>query len=275
MTDRIKLVRKNHGLTQQEFADRLRITRGAIANYEIGRNVPTDAVIALICREFNVSEEWLRTGTGDMYRFEDDDELAEIAARYGANDEAIELVRFVLSLDDDTQIDILNKLKALVSRSKGGVVPDTADVQETLTDAQKAAEQLYIRVYSTPAAAGAASPIEGEDYSIVRRDKKTPRNADYAVRIQGDSMEPYIKDGETVYVQQHVALRDLDVGIFFLDGDVLCKQIEQDSAGTIHLLSANPKREKLNRAIPKDSTSTLVCLGKVIMPGILPPPKYR
>ena len=67
MNDRIKALRKHFALTQQEFADRLHVKRGAIANYEIGRNIPTDSVVSLICREFGVSEEWLRTGCGDMF----------------------------------------------------------------------------------------------------------------------------------------------------------------------------------------------------------------
>ena len=67
MKDRIKKIRKELDLTQQEFADKISIKRGAIANYEVGRNEPTDSVISLICREFNVSEEWLRNGTGEMF----------------------------------------------------------------------------------------------------------------------------------------------------------------------------------------------------------------
>lgn len=67
LKNRIKLIRKELKLTQQEFSDRIGIKRGAIANYEIGRNEPVDSVISLICREFNVNEKWLRTGTGDMF----------------------------------------------------------------------------------------------------------------------------------------------------------------------------------------------------------------
>ena len=63
---RIKELRNSLDLTQQKFADRLGIQRGAIANYELERNVPIDAVISLICREFNVREAWLRDGKGDM-----------------------------------------------------------------------------------------------------------------------------------------------------------------------------------------------------------------
>ena len=63
---RIKELRNSLDLTQQKFADRLGIQHGAIANYELERNVPIDAVISLICREFNVREAWLRDGTGEM-----------------------------------------------------------------------------------------------------------------------------------------------------------------------------------------------------------------
>ena len=62
MNERIRLLRRTLKLTQQEFAHRLGIKRGALANYEVGRNQPIDAVVGLMCREFQVSERWLRTG---------------------------------------------------------------------------------------------------------------------------------------------------------------------------------------------------------------------
>ena len=64
MNERIKALRKRLCLTQQAFADRLKIARGNIGAYEVGKNAPSDAVISLICKEFNVNEIWLRTGEG-------------------------------------------------------------------------------------------------------------------------------------------------------------------------------------------------------------------
>ena len=64
MNERITALRKRLGLTQQAFADRLKIARGNIGAYEVGKNAPSDAVISLICKEFNVNEIWLRTGEG-------------------------------------------------------------------------------------------------------------------------------------------------------------------------------------------------------------------
>ena len=54
-------------MTQQEFADRLKVARNNIAGYEIGNRKPSDAVISLICKTFNVREDWLRYGEGDMF----------------------------------------------------------------------------------------------------------------------------------------------------------------------------------------------------------------
>lgn len=63
---RIKELRNSLDLTQQKFADRLGIQRGIIGKYEVDVSAPSDAVISLICREFNVREAWLRDGTGEM-----------------------------------------------------------------------------------------------------------------------------------------------------------------------------------------------------------------
>lgn len=68
MDERIKELRKALGLTQQEFSDKIGVKRNTIAQYESGRNSPIDAVISLICREFNVNETWLRTGEGEMFK---------------------------------------------------------------------------------------------------------------------------------------------------------------------------------------------------------------
>ena len=67
MNKRIKKIRQNAGTTQREFADRIGVSRNTIAAYETDARVPIDAIIVSICREFNVNEDWLRTGLGNMY----------------------------------------------------------------------------------------------------------------------------------------------------------------------------------------------------------------
>lgn len=66
--ERIRHLRKNElKMTQDDFASKIDISRSNIGNIEIGRIAVTERIIASICREFNVSEEWLRTGNGEMF----------------------------------------------------------------------------------------------------------------------------------------------------------------------------------------------------------------
>ena len=118
MHERIKSLRRDLKMTQQEFADRLHIKRGAVANYEVGRNVPADSVIALICKEFGVSEMWLRTGEGKPYpergRLE---ELSYMAGRFLSNEPTEFQQRFAMmmySLTDEEWKLLEQKARALL-----------------------------------------------------------------------------------------------------------------------------------------------------------------
>lgn len=67
MNERIAEVRKATGLTQEEFAGRIGLSRNFVWMIEKGDRVPSDRTISDICREFAVNEEWLRTGEGQMF----------------------------------------------------------------------------------------------------------------------------------------------------------------------------------------------------------------
>lgn len=62
--DRIKKLRKQLDMTQDDFSKKLGLARNSIASYETGRREPTNAIIVSICREFGINEIWLRTGEG-------------------------------------------------------------------------------------------------------------------------------------------------------------------------------------------------------------------
>ena len=68
MKDRIRLLRKELGLNQTDFGERIGVKQAAIAGYESGIRTPLDAVVTSICREFCVNEDWLRNGTGEMFK---------------------------------------------------------------------------------------------------------------------------------------------------------------------------------------------------------------
>lgn len=67
MNERIKLLRQKLNLTQTEFAQKIGLQANTITTYEMGVRNPRDSNILIICREFNVNEEWLRNGNGEMF----------------------------------------------------------------------------------------------------------------------------------------------------------------------------------------------------------------
>ena len=100
MNERIKKLRKALDLTQQEFASRIGSVQNTITGYETGRRVPSNQVITLICKTFNVNETWLRNGEGEMFlRVESDEELLQMVESI-ANDDLIKrIIRSYLKLN--------------------------------------------------------------------------------------------------------------------------------------------------------------------------------
>lgn len=66
--ERVKILRKdNLNLTLEKFGERLGVTKVAISNIENGNRALTEQMIKAICREFDVNEQWLRTGEGEIF----------------------------------------------------------------------------------------------------------------------------------------------------------------------------------------------------------------
>lgn len=114
MNERLKKLRKQMNMTQEEFSKRIGIKRNTLANYEIGRNEPIDAVIFSICREFNVNEAWLRTGDGEMFiTMTRDEELAKWAGKLvssGVEGEFMKKFVHILSKLDSRDWETLEKV---------------------------------------------------------------------------------------------------------------------------------------------------------------------
>ena len=144
----------------------------------------------------------------------------------------------------------------------------TEDAAEKAPETPK--KHRIIPLYHYLAAAGYPSPAPGEDYEDYTVPADSP--ADFAARIDGDSMEPWIHDGDTVLAQRRVDLRDGDVGIFFARDGMVCKQYCQDSQGNIYLFSLNRNRRDADVYIPAASDLRVLCYGRVLMDRQIPLP---
>lgn len=129
LKERLKKIRKTLDITQQEFADRIGIKRNSYANYEIGRNIPIDAIILSICREFNVNEDWLRTGAGgdeNMFvKLSEDEELAMYTQMLldSTDDVVADMIKETIviyeKLDNDSKQALKNVARKLLDKMNG------------------------------------------------------------------------------------------------------------------------------------------------------------
>ena len=122
MHERIKELRQALGLTQQQFADCIGVKRNTVATYEMGRSVPSDAAISLICREFCVSDAWLRNGEGEMFKPKSRSE---------------ELLEFAAKVVESPKNDIRSKLLTVMSRLTDEQWELLADIARQLSDEEK------------------------------------------------------------------------------------------------------------------------------------------
>ena len=235
----LRALMKKQRVRQSALASLLGVSRSSVSAYCGGLQMPRMDKLQQLSAHFGVT---LR-------------ELLECAPEGGGRAESI-----YASLNAQGKKELLRYGRSLQSAKEyAEKTPEHAD---------------NVKHYSNPAAAGYASPVEGEDYEILPRTAEVPKDADFCITVHGDSMLPYIKDGDLVYVRRDVPLEEFDVGIFYVDGDVYCKQWCVDYSGTLRLLSANPQRQSANISIPKDSGRSCVCFGKVLLPKRLPRPTY-
>ncbi len=131
MNERIKQLRKTLGLTQQEFAERIGITRNAVANYETGRNEPIGSVLNLIYNEYNVNPDWLRNGSGEMFIEPATFSLDEYAQANKLNKTEISIIRGFMELNPDTRQAIYNVFSNAFNENNI-VIPDDPQELERL-----------------------------------------------------------------------------------------------------------------------------------------------
>lgn len=104
MKDRISFVRKNSGLNQTGFAEKLNLTKNYISLIENGNRIPSDRTISDICRTFGVDEIWLRDGIGEPFREKSQEEhIAEVLGGVlaGSEQSKARLIRAVANLPDE------------------------------------------------------------------------------------------------------------------------------------------------------------------------------
>ena len=118
--ERIKIVRKDFGLTLVQFGERLGVTNAAISMVENGINSVSDQLRKAICREFCINENWLRTGEGEMKSMTEDEDLRLYIETISSDEESRKALTAFCSLSKEERSDlikIVKKLTKLAERS--------------------------------------------------------------------------------------------------------------------------------------------------------------
>lgn len=245
MNNRVKELRLALGLSGEKFGSKIGITRAAMSNIETGRRGVTEQVILSICRAYDVSEQWLRYGIGEMFKKPQDGFWGELKSRYSLTDFQLMAVKKYAELpaEDKAAID--------------GFIKSLADSGLSLEDTVSEEPQTYEIETVGKVAAG-----QGYEYASVDDLYKSvtctdvPRH-DFALEVKGDSMSPLIKDGDTVFIKECYDKLPKRIYALDIDGAAVIKRVIW-GVDKITLLSENKDYP------PRDITGDKLLNTKII-----------
>lgn len=121
--ERIKKARKALDLTQQKFADQIGTTQNALTGYETGRRNPSSSVINNICKTFDVNEEWLRTGKGEMFNAKSSAAMEALARERGLTHSDLVLIEKFLSMKQESRLAVAEYMLEVAAALNSDTTP--------------------------------------------------------------------------------------------------------------------------------------------------------
>ena len=174
----------------------------------------------------------------------------------------------------DDSIELAKKFENLDGHGKDAV-NSVMDAEWRRMDAKKKKTEIIeiptriIPLVGNSFAAGIGEPDFGnalEEYEI-----PADTRADFAIRVNGDSMEPWLHDGE-IALGIRSTPRDGDVAALIVDGAFYVKQVCKDNYGNFYLFSLNRKRKDMDVVVKESAGSNVSCFGIIPLPERIPLP---
>ncbi len=138
MNKRIRALRKNLGLTLDEFGSRIGLKKSTLSLIENEKTNVTEQTIKSICREFNVNENWIRNGEGDMLDSKPISELDSILKNYDLSKDDYALIERFVSLPKEQRNAVTNfLLKASTDLASAKITASEAVYEKSLGIAPK------------------------------------------------------------------------------------------------------------------------------------------
>lgn len=101
---RLYAIRKDKKLSQEEFGNRIGISRSAICNYESRIRPVSNQVILAVCREFNIDELWMRNGVGNPYKPKKDGVIEQLIQEYKCTKFEGDFLKTYFQMDENERI---------------------------------------------------------------------------------------------------------------------------------------------------------------------------
>ena len=247
------------GYSQKEIAEKLGVSKSSITNWIKGKNSPDVELVLPICKLLNISvrEFYGEPDTEKPHAIkcappEFSDEARKIARSYDRlTEHGKGAVRAILGYEE-----------AFLSKDEPQEDPPSSNVAH-LPTARRSGPMVQIKVYDQPAAAGLGNYLDEPESHVEQYPTKViPSKTDFGVIISGDSMEPKVHNGGTVFVRAMPAIDPGQIGIFVLDGKAYCKKLSVDhQKREIRLVSLNPKYEDI---IVREDYDDFRTLGRVL-----------
>lgn len=252
--NRIRKRREELGLSQDELARKMGYkSRTSINKIEMGVNDIPQSKIVAFARALDTTTAYLM---GD-----------ETVASASVTSAPLEK-KFLFNADDRLRREKYNKLDAY-GRRASDVIYDAlnklmAVEQQRIKDSEQETFNIYandkltewpVPLYDIKVSAGTGQFLDSEHYEVVWLKNEPPRGTTFMVQVAGDSMEPQIHDGDRLFVCQQPEVREQEIGVFYLDGDVFVKEFWTDS-----LSSFNPAYDDIDLS----NYETVRCYGRVL-----------
>lgn len=228
--EQLKCRRKELGLSRSELAKQLGVSQSAVGNYETGVSAPKEEILLRIFDALHVEPNYLYRGSFESAGGDASPEERTLVEKYRALSPAGRQTIHTL-------LDALCRMQGEPART--------------------------IPLYRSPAAAGAAAPVPGLDYELLTVTGDVPPAAELAVRMEGNSMAPYIPSGSVIYIH-HSPLANGDVGLFCIGGAMLVRQYTRGEGGAVRLLPLNRTAGEV-LTFPTGGVSGPTCFGRALL----------
>lgn len=236
MNELLVKLRDDLGIKQSEFAKSIGLSQSGYSLIENGKRELNDRICKLISNEYNVSEEWLKTGKGDMY----------IKKSPVLN----QFEQIIEDFDLEDLVKVREFMDMLIKVKEGSKIIQIRDHIEYISRP----------LYDLPASAGNGQFLDSSHYEMMDFPAGVvPPDSTFCVRVAGDSMEPHFYDRDVVFVKQIPVINSGEIGVFVLNGEGFIKKYVCEGE-RCSLVSLNPAYEP----IEIKEADHLKVVGKVV-----------